>query len=157
LITFASDFLIYYFALSTMMGFDIGLMKLLTSWIGFCYDFSFSLLFLEDNRVFWDWHYFNYFISAREALGLILAVIWEYLEVWVPLLKPELVALVRLTELKPFIEIHLLFLGTNSYFLVVSFLISTFLVWVCKGVLLRGNFYFLFLSVILIWRKYNAQ
>jgi len=41
LITFARDFFIYYFALSTMMGLVIGLIKLLAMDIGFRSDFYF--------------------------------------------------------------------------------------------------------------------
>lgn len=76
-------------------------MKLLIIWTGLCYDFYFSFLDFEDKRAFWDWHYFSYLISANEVFGVTLRVIWEYLEVCVPLLKPELVVLVRLAELKP--------------------------------------------------------
>jgi len=97
--TFAKDFLIYYFALSTMIGFVIGLMKLLAIVIGLRSDFYFSCFGLEHIIIFCDWHSLSSLISANEALGLILAVICEYLDVCVPLLSPELVALVKLAEL----------------------------------------------------------
>ena len=99
MITFARDFFIYYFALSTMMGLVIGLIKLLAMDIGLRSDFYFSCFGFEHITIFCDWHYFIYLISANDALGLILAVICEYLDVCVPLLRPEFVALVRLAEL----------------------------------------------------------
>lgn len=55
----------------------------------------------EDNSAFVDWDYFNYLIYPREVFGLIFVVRLEYLEVCVALLKPELVALVKLAELRP--------------------------------------------------------
>lgn len=85
--------------MSTIIGFEGGLIKLLIIWIGFCYDFYFYPFDFDDNKIFWDWHSLSYLIYAKEALGLTFVVICEYLDVWVPLLKPELVALVRLAEL----------------------------------------------------------
>jgi hypothetical protein len=79
--------------------------------LGLCSDFYFSPFDLEERRVFCDWHYLSYRISANEALGLILRVIWGCLDVWVPLLKPELVAFVRLAELRPGLVDVILFLG----------------------------------------------
>jgi hypothetical protein len=99
--TFARDFFIYYFALSTMIGFEVGFIKLFTICIGLCYDFYFSHFNFDEKKTFWDWHYLSYLISANEAFGLTFVVICEYLDVWVPLLKPELVALDRLAELRP--------------------------------------------------------
>jgi len=93
-----------------MIGLEEGFIKLLTIWTGLCYDFYFSHFDLDDKSAFCDWHYLSYLISAKEALGLTLVVIWEYLEVWVPLLKPEFVAFVRLAELKPkFVEMSTFF------------------------------------------------
>lgn len=97
--TLARDFLIYYLALSTMIGFVNGLTKLLDIGTGLRSDFYFSCLGLEHIIIFCDWDYFISLISANEALGLIFAVICEYFDVCVPLLRPELVALVRLAEL----------------------------------------------------------
>lgn len=99
MITFARDFFIYYLALSTMMGLVIGLTKLFDIGIGLRSDFYFSCLGFEHIIIFCDWHYFISLISANDALGLIFAVICEYLDVCVPLLRPEFVALVRLAEL----------------------------------------------------------
>lgn len=82
-----------------MIGLDTGLIKLLIIWGGLRSDFYFSCLYFDDNKTFCDTDYLISLISAKEALGLTLAVICEYFEVCVPLLRPELVALVRLAEL----------------------------------------------------------
>ncbi len=86
--------------MSTIIGLDwTTLVKLFTNCIGLYYIFYFSYFNLEDSKALCDWHYFNSLMSANDVLGLIFAVICEYLDVWVPLLKPELVALLNVAEL----------------------------------------------------------
>ena len=86
MITFANDFLIYYFALSITTGF-VDLINGLTA--------LFTILVLEGNND-GEW---IYLISAKLALGLHLVVIWVYLELYVVLLVPEVETLVKLAEL----------------------------------------------------------